>query len=59
MAEYDVLIVGAGIIGLSTGYYIKSRNPKLNVLIADKLGAAGQGSTAKSVAAFRCIFYSR
>ena len=59
MAEYDVLIVGAGIIGLSTGYYIKSRNPELNVLIADKLGAAGQGSTAKSVAAFRCIFYSR
>ncbi len=59
MAEYDVLIVGAGIIGLSTGYHIKSRNPELNVLIVDKLGAAGQGSTAKSVAAFRCIFYSR
>lgn len=59
MAEYDVLIVGAGIIGLSTGYHIKSRNPKLNLLIVDKLGAAGQGSTAKSVAAFRCIFYSR
>lgn len=59
MAEYDVLIVGAGILGLSTAYHIKSRNPKLKVLIVDKLGAAGQGSTAKSVAAFRCLFSSR
>ena len=59
MAEYDVLIVGAGILGLSTAYYIKSRNPETNVLVVDKLGAAGQGSTAKSAAAFRCLFYPR
>jgi glycine/D-amino acid oxidase-like deaminating enzyme len=59
MAEYDALIVGAGILGLSTAYHIKSSNPKLNVLIVDKLGAAGQGSTAKSAAAFRCLFSSR
>lgn len=59
MAEYDVLIVGAGIIGLSTAYHIKSGNPKLNILVVDKFGAAGQGSTAKSAAAFRCLFSSR
>jgi len=59
MTEYDALIVGAGILGLSTAYYIKSRNPELNVLVVDKFGAAGQGSTAKSAAAFRCLFYSR
>jgi glycine/D-amino acid oxidase-like deaminating enzyme len=58
MEEHDVLIIGAGILGLSTGYHMKSRNPELDVLIADKLGAAGQGSTAKSAAAFRCLFYS-
>jgi glycine/D-amino acid oxidase-like deaminating enzyme len=58
MAECDVLIIGAGIIGLSTAYHIKSLNPKLNVLVVDKLGAAGQGSTAKSAAAFRCFFTS-
>jgi len=57
--EYDALIVGAGIIGLSTAYHIKERNPKLNVLVVDKLGAAGQGSTAKSASAFRCLFHSR
>lgn len=59
MTEYDALIVGAGILGLSTAYHIKNRNPSLNVLVIDKLGAAGQGSTAKSAAAFRCLFSSR
>ena len=58
MTEHDALIIGAGILGLSTGYHIKSRNPELDVLVVDKLGAAGQGSTAKSAAAFRCLFHS-
>jgi glycine/D-amino acid oxidase-like deaminating enzyme len=59
MAEHDVLIIGAGIIGLTTAYHIKSRNPNVDVLVVDKLAAPGQGSTAKSAAAFRCLFYSR
>jgi len=59
MSEYDAMVVGAGIVGLSTAYHLKSKHPDLNVLIVDKLGAAGQGSTAKSAAAFRCLFYSR
>ncbi|MCL6577856.1 MAG: FAD-binding oxidoreductase [Candidatus Bathyarchaeota archaeon] len=59
MTKCDVLVVGAGILGLSAAYHIKNKNPKLNVLVVDKLGAAGQGSTAKSAAAFRCLFYSR
>jgi FAD-dependent oxidoreductase domain-containing protein 1 len=59
MTVCDVLIVGAGIIGLSTAYHLKSENPKLDVLVVDKLSAAGQGSTAKSAAAFRCLFASR
>jgi glycine/D-amino acid oxidase-like deaminating enzyme len=59
MAECDVLIVGAGIVGLSTAYHLKSKSPQFDVLVVDKLGAAGQGSTAKSAAAFRCLFASR
>jgi glycine/D-amino acid oxidase-like deaminating enzyme len=59
MAEHDVLIVGAGILGLATAYHLRSRNPTLDVLVIDRLGAAGQGSTAKSAAAFRCMFASR
>jgi glycine/D-amino acid oxidase-like deaminating enzyme len=59
MAEYDVVTVGAGIIGLATAYHLKARNPDLRILIVDKRAAAGQGSTAKSAAAFRCLFASR
>jgi FAD-dependent oxidoreductase domain-containing protein 1 len=59
VAEYDAVIVGAGIIGLSTAYHLKARNPTVRILVVDKRGAAGQGSTAKSAAAFRCLFASR
>jgi FAD-dependent oxidoreductase domain-containing protein 1 len=58
MEEYDVVTVGAGIIGLATAYHLKTRDPNLKILIIDKRGAAGQGSTAKSAAAFRCLFAS-
>jgi len=59
MSEHDLLIIGAGIIGLATAYHIKKAKPNADVIIVDKLAAAGQGSTAKSAAAFRCLFYSR
>jgi FAD-dependent oxidoreductase domain-containing protein 1 len=59
MADHDVVVVGAGILGLSTAYHLKSADPGLDVFVVDKRGAAGQGSTAKSAAAFRCLFASR
>jgi FAD-dependent oxidoreductase domain-containing protein 1 len=59
MAEHDAVIVGAGILGLATAYHLKNANPELDVFVVDKRGAAGQGSTAKSAAAFRCLFASR
>ena len=58
MAEYDALITGAGILGLSTAYHIKRENPNDEILVIDKLNAAGQGNTAKSACAFRCLFSS-
>jgi glycine/D-amino acid oxidase-like deaminating enzyme len=59
MVEYDVVVVGTGILGLSTAYHLKNKDSRLNILMVDKMGAAGQGSTAKSAAAFRCLFASR
>lgn len=59
MAEWDAVIVGAGILGLSTAYHIKCKHPNAQVLVVDKLNAAGQASTAKSASAFRCLFSSR
>jgi len=56
--HYDVLIVGAGIIGLSAAYHIKQNNPDLSVLVLDRNAAAAQGETAKSVAAVRDCFTS-
>jgi FAD-dependent oxidoreductase domain-containing protein 1 len=58
MVEYDAIVVGAGIIGLSTAYHIKNKNPNAEILVVDKLSAAGQANTAKSAAAFRCLFSS-
>ncbi|MEM3578879.1 MAG: FAD-binding oxidoreductase [Candidatus Bathyarchaeia archaeon] len=59
MKEYDVVVVGAGVIGLSTAYHIKRKHAELRVLVVDKFSAAGQGSTAKSMSAFRCLFSSK
>ena len=58
MTDYDVLVVGAGILGLSAAYHIKLADPALKVLVVDKNVAAGLGSTVNSAAAFRCFFSS-
>ena len=58
MTDYDVLVVGAGILGLSSAYHIKLADPTLKVLVVDKNVASGLGSTVNSAAAFRCFFSS-
>ena len=58
MTEYDAVVVGAGIIGLSAAYYMKKSCPNHKIIVIDKMSAAGQGNTAKSAAMFRCFFYS-
>ena len=59
MAEYDAVIVGAGVLGLATAYYIKKQNPDHHVLVVERLSGPGQGSTAKSAGMFRVFFYSK
>ncbi len=56
--DVDALILGSGIIGLTTACYIKEQNPDHEVLIIDRLSAPGDGSTKKSAAAFRYAFSS-
>jgi FAD-dependent oxidoreductase domain-containing protein 1 len=56
--RYDVLVVGAGIIGLSSAYHIKQAHPDISMLIIDRNAAVGQGDTAKSNAALRDTFTS-
>lgn len=54
----DVLIIGAGIIGLSTAYHMKQNARDLNVLVIDRNPAAAQGDTAKNQGGLRDIFTS-
>ncbi|MEM2291313.1 MAG: FAD-binding oxidoreductase, partial [Candidatus Korarchaeum sp.] len=56
--EADLLVVGAGIFGLSTAYHYLRENPGKSVLIVDKMGDVGQGATAKSAAAFRANLFT-
>ena len=49
----DILVIGAGVLGLSSAYHLKRRNPDKRVLVIDRLGGPGQGNTAKSAGGFR------
>ena len=54
----DVLIIGAGIIGLSIAYHMKQSAHDLNVLVIDRNAAAAQGDTAKTQGGVRDVFTS-
>ena len=53
-----MLVIGAGVVGLSIAYHIKENKPHLSVLLIDRYPATGQGDTAKSMAALRDTFTS-
>ena len=53
---WDYVIVGSGVLGLSTAFYLKKSSPDTKILLLDKYPGAGYGNTGKSNAAFRNIF---
>jgi glycine/D-amino acid oxidase-like deaminating enzyme len=55
----DILVIGAGVLGLSSAYHLKKENPRKYVLVVDKFGGAGQGNSAKSTGGFRNLFTSK
>ena len=56
--ECDTLVIGAGIMGLSTAYYMKKRHPSKKILVIDKYSGPAQGNSAKSEGGYRNIFTS-
>jgi len=56
--RYDVVVVGAGIMGVASAYYLQKNNPEKRVLVVDRYGAVGQGNTGRSNAMFRNTFSS-
>ncbi|MBD3160216.1 MAG: FAD-dependent oxidoreductase [Candidatus Lokiarchaeota archaeon] len=56
--EFDIIVVGAGILGVTSAYYLQKNNPGKDILLIDKMAAAGQANTAMSAAAVRNMFSS-
>ena len=54
--KFDVIVIGAGISGLSTAMHVKEDNPDLSIVVLDKQNTYGQGNTGKSAAGYRDIF---
>lgn len=54
--KYDLIVIGAGISGLTTAYYIKKWSQSTDVLVIDRAPTFGQGNTSKAEAAFRDLF---
>ncbi len=59
MEDFDVIVVGAGIMGAASAYHIMRNNPRKKVLLVDRCGGPGQGNTGRSNAMFRNTFSSR
>ncbi|MBL7993213.1 MAG: FAD-dependent oxidoreductase, partial [Candidatus Kapabacteria bacterium] len=51
--RYDVIIIGAGIIGLSTAISLKERSPKLSVAVLER-GLIPSGASTRN-AGFACF----
>lgn len=56
--QFDVIVVGAGILGVASAYYLQKNNPDKTILLLDALPDAGQANTAMSAAAIRNMFSS-
>jgi len=54
----DILVIGAGVLGLSSAYYMKKRDASKEIIVIDKYSGPGQGNSAKSEGGFRNIFTS-
>ncbi len=52
----DVIVVGAGIIGGSVAYHLLERDPRLRVIVLEREGEPGTGSTSKATGGVRFQF---
>jgi len=55
---FDIIVVGAGCLGVASAYYLQKNNPDKRILLVDRTLAAGQANTAMSAAAVRNMFAS-
>ncbi|HET8859694.1 FAD-dependent oxidoreductase [Marivirga sp.] len=53
LSKYDYVIIGGGIVGCSTAYHLKKKNPKAEIAIMER-GAFPSGASSKN-AGFACF----
>ncbi|MFT7486128.1 MAG: 2-polyprenyl-6-methoxyphenol hydroxylase-like FAD-dependent oxidoreductase [Candidatus Paceibacteria bacterium] len=56
--HYDVLVIGAGLAGVSTALLIKRRHPSARVLLVDKRAQLAKGGTSEPLAGVSSVFMS-
>ena len=56
--ECDTLVIGAGVMGMASAYYMKKRDPSKKIVVIDKYSGPAQGNSAKSEGGFRNMFTS-
>lgn len=57
LVNIDVLIIGAGVIGLSTAKELLDRNPKLKVMVVEKEASLGQHASGRNSGVIHAGFY--
>ena len=55
----DILVIGAGVLGLSSALHIKRLNPEKSVTVIDRLPGPGQGNTAKAAGIYLNLHTTR
>ena len=56
--QFDILVIGAGVLGIASAYHLLSNNRSKKILVIDNLGDVGQARTGRSAAMFRNTFTS-
>ncbi len=56
--HYDILVIGAGALGIASAYHLQLNNPSKKILVIDNLGGVGQAGTGRSAAMVRNTFTS-